>query len=121
MVDLESEIFLASFDDSSDYFHALFGGPWMILGHYLTVLARDAQFRISNALPQKMVVWIRFPRLSYQYYNQDVLEGLGNLVGKYVRVDNRIQSSARGKFASLAVEIDLLSPVLKGVYVDGVE
>ncbi|CAN0917044.1 hypothetical protein LINGRAHAP2_LOCUS30064 [Linum grandiflorum] len=120
MVDLESKVFLATFDDSSDYFQALSGGPWMILGHYLTVFAWDAQFRISDALPQKMVVWIRFPRLPYQYYNQDVLEGLGNLVGKYVRVDNRTHSSARGKFARIAVEIDLLASVPKGVYVDGV-
>ncbi|CAN0926310.1 hypothetical protein LINGRAHAP2_LOCUS35272 [Linum grandiflorum] len=120
MVDLESDVFLATFDDSSDYFHALTGGPWMILGHYLTVYAWDSQFRISDALPQKMVVWVRFPRLPIQYYHQDILEGLGNLVGKHIRTDNRTQTSMRGKFARMAVEIDLLAPVPKGVYVDGV-
>ncbi|CAN0925790.1 hypothetical protein LINGRAHAP2_LOCUS34957 [Linum grandiflorum] len=38
MVDLESDVFLATFDDSHDYFHALTGAPWMILGYYLTIL-----------------------------------------------------------------------------------
>ncbi|CAN0899344.1 hypothetical protein LINGRAHAP2_LOCUS20222 [Linum grandiflorum] len=120
MVDLESEVFLATFDDSTDYFRALTGGPWTILGHYLVVFAWDPTFRVSDDLPQKMVVWIRFPRLPYQYYHQDVLVGLGNLVGKFVRNDNRTQSSVRGKFAKIAVELNLAEPAPKGVFVDGV-
>ncbi|CAN0880988.1 hypothetical protein LINGRAHAP2_LOCUS13963, partial [Linum grandiflorum] len=95
------------------------GGPWMILGHYLTVFAWDSHFRISDALPQKMAVWVQFPRLPYQYYHRDVLEGLGNLVGKHIRTDNHTLTSVRGKFARIAVEIDLLAPMPKGVYVDG--
>ncbi|CAN0920947.1 hypothetical protein LINGRAHAP2_LOCUS32342 [Linum grandiflorum] len=119
MVDLESEVFLAIFEDSSDYFHALTGGPWTILDHYLAVFAWDLQFRVSDDLPQKMVVWIRFPRLPYQYYHSDVLTGLGDLIGKTVRFDSRTQSSVRGKFARIAVEIDLTNPPPKGVFVDG--
>ncbi|CAN0906437.1 hypothetical protein LINGRAHAP2_LOCUS24251 [Linum grandiflorum] len=67
-----------------------------------------------------MVVWFRFPRLPYQYYHCDVLEGLGNLVGKFIRFDTRTQHSVRGKFARIAVEIDLTVPASKGVFVDGV-
>ncbi|CAN0926342.1 hypothetical protein LINGRAHAP2_LOCUS35285 [Linum grandiflorum] len=120
MVDLESEVFLASFEDSNDYFHALSGGPWMILGHYLAAFAWDPQFRVSDDLPPRMVVWIRFPRLPYQYYHHDVLVGLGNLVGKTVRPDPRTQNSVRGKFARIAVEVNLAEPLPKGVFVDGV-
>ncbi|CAN0899550.1 hypothetical protein LINGRAHAP2_LOCUS20337 [Linum grandiflorum] len=120
MVDLESEVFLAIFEESSDYYHALTGGPWTILDHYLVVFAWDSQFRVTDDLPQKMVVWIRFPRLPYQYYQCDVLQGLGNLVGKFVRFDTRTQHSVRGKFARIAVEIDLTAPAPKGVYVDGI-
>ncbi|CAN0856754.1 hypothetical protein LINGRAHAP2_LOCUS6578 [Linum grandiflorum] len=119
MVDLESEVFLAIFEDSSDYFHALTGGPWIILDHYLAVFTWDPQFRVSVDLSQKMVVWIRFPRLPYQYYHSDVLSGLGDLIGKTVRFDSRTKSSVRGKFARIAVEIDLTNPPPKGVFVDG--
>ncbi|CAN0884009.1 hypothetical protein LINGRAHAP2_LOCUS14712 [Linum grandiflorum] len=99
---------------------ALTGGPWMILDHYLVVFAWDSQFRVTDDLPQRMVVWICFPRLPYQYYHCDVLEGLGNLVGKTIRPDKRTQHSVRGKFARIAVEIDLTVPAPKGVYVDGI-
>ncbi|CAN0928739.1 hypothetical protein LINGRAHAP2_LOCUS36658 [Linum grandiflorum] len=67
-----------------------------------------------------MVVWIRFPRLPYQYYHHDALVGLGNLVGKTVRPDLRTQNSVRGKFARIAVEVNLAKSLPKGVFVDGV-
>ncbi|CAN0886793.1 hypothetical protein LINGRAHAP2_LOCUS15443 [Linum grandiflorum] len=120
MVDLESEVFLAILEDQDDYFHALTGGTWTILGHYLVVFAWEPQFRVIDNLPQRMVVWIRFPRLPYQYYHPDILEGLGNLVGSFVRIDPRTQNSSRGKFARITVEVNLSEPAPKGVFVDGV-
>ncbi|CAN0880706.1 hypothetical protein LINGRAHAP2_LOCUS13806 [Linum grandiflorum] len=114
MVDLESEVFLASFEDPNDYFHALSGGPWTILGHYLTAFAWDPLFRVSDDLRPRMVVWIRFPILPYQYYHRDVLVGLENLVGKNVRPDPRTQNSVRGKFARIAVEVTLPNLCRKG-------
>ncbi|CAN0826306.1 hypothetical protein LINGRAHAP2_LOCUS648 [Linum grandiflorum] len=119
MVDLESDVFLAIFDDSTNDFHALTGGPWIILGHYLVVFSWEPTFRVSDDLPSRMVVWIRFPRLPYQYYNRDILLGLGNLVGSIVRPDDRTLNSVRGKFARIAVEMDLSVPAPKGVFVDG--
>ncbi|CAN0913333.1 hypothetical protein LINGRAHAP2_LOCUS27857 [Linum grandiflorum] len=120
MVDLESEVFLASFDDPIDYLHALSGGPWTILGHYLAAFAWDPSFRVTDDLPPRMVIWIRFPRLPYQYYHHDVLVGLGNLVGKSVRPDIRTQNSVRGKYARIAVEVNLAKPLPKEIFVDGV-
>ncbi|CAN0906239.1 hypothetical protein LINGRAHAP2_LOCUS24136 [Linum grandiflorum] len=66
-----------------------------------------------------MVVWVRFPRLPYQYYHLDVLNGLGNLVEKTVWIDNRTLKSVRGKFVRIAVEVDLSVPAPKGIFVDG--
>ncbi|CAN0876746.1 hypothetical protein LINGRAHAP2_LOCUS11476 [Linum grandiflorum] len=105
---------------STDYLHALSGGPWTILGHYLAAFAWDPTFRVTDDLSPWMVVWIRFPRLPYQYYHHDVLVGLGNLVGKSVRPDISTQNSVRGKFARIAVEVNLAEPLPKGVFVDGV-
>ncbi|CAN0904003.1 hypothetical protein LINGRAHAP2_LOCUS22833 [Linum grandiflorum] len=55
MVDLDNEIFLASFENLQDYDHALTGGPWLILDHYLVVHTWDPSFRASSNLPPKMV------------------------------------------------------------------
>ncbi|CAN0825622.1 hypothetical protein LINGRAHAP2_LOCUS458 [Linum grandiflorum] len=120
MVDLDNEIFLVHFDNPQDYDHALTGGPWMILDHYLVCHGWDPSFRASSDLPPKMVIWVRFPKLPYQYYHTDILTGLGNLIGRTVRLDRRTLTSARGKFARLAVEINLKDAVATGVFLDDV-
>nr|AER92589.1 hypothetical protein [Linum usitatissimum] len=80
MTDLDNEIFLVSFDNPQDYDFALTGGPSMILEHYLVCHGWDASFRASANLPPKMVVF---------------------------RIDHHTLASARGKFARMAVEINL--------------
>ncbi|CAN0893285.1 hypothetical protein LINGRAHAP2_LOCUS18063 [Linum grandiflorum] len=90
----------------------------MILDNYLVVFALDFQFQVTYDLPHKMVVWIRFRRLPYQYYHCDVLEGLGNLVGKNIQPHARTQHSVRAKFSRIMIEIDLTIPAPKGVFVD---
>ncbi|CAN0917853.1 hypothetical protein LINGRAHAP2_LOCUS30550 [Linum grandiflorum] len=120
MADLEDEIFLASFDNPLDYDRALTGGPWLILDHYLVVHSCDPSFRASSNFPPKIVIWIRFPQLPYQYYHEDVLKGLGNLVGRTIRLHDRMLTSTRGKFAWLAVEINLHEPVASSDFLDDV-
>ncbi|CAN0908429.1 hypothetical protein LINGRAHAP2_LOCUS25280 [Linum grandiflorum] len=120
MVDLDNDVFLAFFDLPQDYNSALLGGPWMILDHYLVVHSWDPSFRITPDLPPKMVVWVRFPKLPYQYYQRDIFVGLGNLIGRFIRIDTPTLRSARGKFARIAVEINVAEPVATGVLLDGV-
>ncbi|CAN1818831.1 hypothetical protein LINPERHAP1_LOCUS28511 [Linum perenne] len=66
-----------------------------------------------------MVVWIRFPHLPIQLYHKQILSSLGNLIGRTVRMDHNTQTAERGKFARIAVEIDLNEPLVTGVELDG--
>ncbi|CAN1801890.1 hypothetical protein LINPERHAP1_LOCUS23151 [Linum perenne] len=62
-----------------------------------------------------MVAWVRFPHLPIHFYHGQVLTSLGNLIGKTVKIDFNTQTAERGKFARIAIEIDLdkhLSPVV---------
>ncbi|CAN1339568.1 hypothetical protein LINPERPRIM_LOCUS38538, partial [Linum perenne] len=102
-----------------DYFKALTGGPWMILDHYLIVQQWNPSFRVSNKLPSKMVVWVRFPHMPIQLYHKEVLISLDNLVGKTIKIDYNTQSAERGKFARIAVEIDLSEALVPGIDLDG--
>ncbi|CAN1184329.1 hypothetical protein LINPERHAP2_LOCUS36912, partial [Linum perenne] len=95
------------------------GGPWILLDHYLVVHQWDPSFRVSNDLPKRMVAWIRFPHLPIHLYHGQVLTALGNLVGKTVKIDSTTQTVERGKFARIAVEIDLDKPLPPVVLLDG--
>ncbi|CAN1795056.1 hypothetical protein LINPERHAP1_LOCUS20483, partial [Linum perenne] len=73
IIDLDKGCFMVKFGDEHDYFKALTGGPWMILDHYLVVHQWTPDFRVSDSLTAKMVVWVRFPLMPVQYYHaQDV-------------------------------------------------
>ncbi|CAN1217695.1 hypothetical protein LINPERPRIM_LOCUS1093 [Linum perenne] len=103
-----------------DYFKALTGGPWMILDHYLIVNQWDPTFRVSNDLPKKMVAWVCFPHLPIHFYHAQVLTSLGNLVGRTIKIDFNTQRAERGKFARMAIELDLSNPIPPVVLLDGV-
>ncbi|CAN1149277.1 hypothetical protein LINPERHAP2_LOCUS16931 [Linum perenne] len=101
MIDVDMDCFLVRFGADKDYLKALTGGPWMILDHYL------------------MVVWVRFPHMPIQLYHKEVLISLDNLVGKTIKIDYNTQSAERGKFARIAVEIDLSEALVPGIDLDG--
>ncbi|CAN1848774.1 hypothetical protein LINPERHAP1_LOCUS39061 [Linum perenne] len=119
VVDIDKDCFIVKFSNEADYFKALTAGPWMILEHYLIVQQWDPCFRVSDSLPKKMVVWVRFPHLPILYYHPEILSALGNLIGRCVRVDFSTQNADRGKFARLAIEIDLNEPLIPGIKLDG--
>ncbi|CAN1801861.1 Putative ribonuclease H protein At1g65750 [Linum perenne] len=120
IIDVDLDCFLVRFGNERDYFKALTGGPWMILDHYLIVQQWEPAFRVSNKLPSKMVVWVRFPHMPIQLYHKEILTSLGNLVGKTVKIDYNTQSAERGKFARIAIELDLSEPLATGIDLDGV-
>ncbi|CAN1751191.1 hypothetical protein LINPERHAP1_LOCUS4255 [Linum perenne] len=119
IIDLDKGCFMVKFADEKDYFKALTGGPWMILDHYLIVHQWSPDFRVSDSLPAKMVVWVRFPLMPVQYYHAQILTSLGNLIGRTIKIDFNTQHAERGKFARLAVEIDLNEPLVPTIELDG--
>ncbi|CAN1849891.1 Uncharacterized protein At4g02000 [Linum perenne] len=119
IVDLDRNCFLVKFAIEQDYFKALTGGPWLILDHYLVVHQWEQSFRVTNDLPKKMVVWVRFPHLPIHFYHAQVLTSLGNLIGKTVKIDFNTQRAERGRFARIAIEIDLSQPIPPTVLLDG--
>ncbi|CAN1186632.1 hypothetical protein LINPERHAP2_LOCUS38222 [Linum perenne] len=66
-----------------------------------------------------MVVWVRFPHLPIHFYHAQVLTSLGNLIGKTVKIDFNTQRAERGKFARIAIEIDLNEPIPPVVLLHG--
>ncbi|CAN1149279.1 hypothetical protein LINPERHAP2_LOCUS16931, partial [Linum perenne] len=59
------------------------------------------------------------PWMPIQLYHKEVLISLDNLVGKTIKIDYNTQSAERGKFARIAVEIDLSEALVPGIDLDG--
>ncbi|KAJ4844626.1 hypothetical protein Tsubulata_031965 [Turnera subulata] len=114
IVDLENDFYLVRMDYEEDYYHALAEGPSVIMGHALSVQPWDSSFRASEGRVSQAVIWARFAEFPPSWYNSQVLHALRSLVGGAMKVDDNSKEAIRGKYARVAVEVDLQKP-LRGI------
>ncbi|CAI0434505.1 unnamed protein product [Linum tenue] len=118
IVDLEQGYFMIKFSNVADYTKSLTEGPWIIFEHYLVVRKWTPTFRITAKLPPSLIVWVCFLAMPIQYYHTSILTAIGNTIGKLINIDYHTQSAQRGKFARIAVEIDVSKPLIPDFYLD---
>ncbi|KAI9078224.1 hypothetical protein K1719_039838 [Acacia pycnantha] len=118
LTDLDEECFLVRFQGDLDYQNALLSGPWMIYGHYLTVQPWTPSFKPQNHVINHVIGWIRLPKLLL-HYHKSVIRSIGSVFGEVIRVDYNTDSGDRGKFARIAVSLDLTKPLTSKIMVDG--
>lgn len=60
----------------------------------------------------KLLVWVRFPALLIDYFEEDFIMKIGRQIGRPVKIDITTSLISIGKFARLCVEVDLSKPLL---------
>ncbi|CAL1372536.1 unnamed protein product [Linum trigynum] len=116
--DLDHDCFLVKLDNEQDYFRALTDSPWVIYDHYLVVQQWTPNFKASDPLPKKMIVWVQLPALKIHFYHKEVLNMLENLIGRTIKLDFHTLTQQRAKFARIAVEVDLSKPLVPRIWLD---
>ncbi|CAL1405409.1 unnamed protein product [Linum trigynum] len=119
ILDLSNDTFLTTFGNDQDYLRALTGGPWVILDHYLVVHQWSPTFRTSDKPHRSVVAWVQFPELPVHFYHREVLFAIGNLIGRTVKLDYHTEMLERGKFARIAIDLDMTKPLPTRVRLDG--
>ncbi|XP_050216203.1 uncharacterized protein LOC126667275 [Mercurialis annua] len=119
VIDLDNDYFLVKFRNDYDLKSVITGGPWVMLGHYLSVQEWCPSFDCSNDQIRFINAWIRLPRMPIHYYNKKVLRYIGSVVGRVVKIDYCTEAAERGKFARIAVELDLKKPLVSQFCLDG--
>ncbi|KAG8491388.1 hypothetical protein CXB51_014595 [Gossypium anomalum] len=94
-------------------------GPWIIFGQYLTVQPWTKNFSPLKLYPSVVLAWIRLPRLLGFLFRQQILEAIRGLIGKVIKLDFQTDNRTRGRFARLAMFINLEKPLVSQVLVDG--
>lgn len=121
LIDLDHGYFLARFYKREDYFHVLEGGLWIVMGHYLTVAKWKMNFRPSVGIVQNTMVWVRFPELPMELFDEEVLFAMGNTIGKAIKIDDTTLIVRRGRYARVCIEVDLEKPLVPFITVLGVQ
>lgn len=65
------------------------------------------------------MAWVRFPSLSIHYYPKSVLRAILKVIGKVFRIDYNTESTERGKFTQLTVDIDMTKSLISKFMLDG--
>ncbi|KAL4369613.1 hypothetical protein GQ457_05G012620 [Hibiscus cannabinus] len=119
IIDLDNDYYLVRFAIEEDFQKVLSEGPWVIYGSYLTVQPWSMEFSTSEAHPSHIMVWVRLPKLPYRYYTKSMFRHIANAIGEVVRVDYNTSEGKRGRFARLAMLVDLRKPLVSGIVIDG--
>lgn len=80
--------------------------------HYVVHQRWRPNFDPSTVNLERMVVWIRLPRLPLEYFRDDVIKMIIEHVDIPLKLDKSTASIERGKFARAAVEINLTKPLV---------
>ncbi|KAA3469259.1 LINE-1 reverse transcriptase isogeny [Gossypium australe] len=119
LMDIENGYYLAKFYSIHDYTKVLAQEPWLVYGQYLTVQPWTKEFSPSQPFPSIVLAWIRLPGLPGYLYKKKILEEIGGLIGKVVQLDLNTDNKTRGRFARMAVYINLDKPLTAQVLVNG--
>ncbi|KAJ4823863.1 hypothetical protein Tsubulata_023483 [Turnera subulata] len=98
---------MVKFHSSTDYLKVLTGGPWMILGLYLSVERWRPNFNPNTHRVSSVVAWVCIPSLPAQHYHVGILKMVGDQIGRTVWIDIPTQQADRAQFARIAIELDL--------------
>ncbi|XP_028060303.1 uncharacterized protein LOC114263918 [Camellia sinensis] len=93
--------------------------PWVIMDHYLTVRRWEPNFKPSEAFETTTVVWVQFPELQIEYYQEKVLFAIAKAISKPLKIDWTTAMATRGKFARVCVEMDLSQPLKPKFILEG--
>ncbi|GKV02570.1 hypothetical protein SLEP1_g14996 [Rubroshorea leprosula] len=122
MIDLGLGYYTVKFASMEERHRVLMGGPWKIFDHYLAVQPWPPNFCPSCAKAPKTAIWVHFPELSTEYYEEPILHLLGNQVGRIILVDETTLLATCGQYAKVCVEVDLAEQLVSMVDLyDGVD
>ncbi|KAL4333466.1 hypothetical protein GQ457_07G012960 [Hibiscus cannabinus] len=119
LVDLDNDYYLVRFANEEDFHKVLSGGPWVIYGSYLTVQPWTRYFNAAEDHPSHIMVWARLPKLPYRYYTKSLFQHIAATIGKVVKIDYNTEAGKRGRFARLALIVDLSKLLISGIVIDG--
>ena len=119
IIDLDNGYYLVRFCSKNAVEFVRTQGPWVTLGHYLTVQQWTPHFDCFNEKIDKIVAWIRLLGMPLHYYHKQIIRMLGHVVGKVIKIDYNTEQATRGKFSRIAVEVYLDRPLVSQIWLDG--
>ncbi|KAF5195064.1 zinc ion binding / nucleic acid binding protein, partial [Thalictrum thalictroides] len=95
-----------------------FGGPWFIKKQLLRFSKWTPNFSVDKQKNTMAAVWVKFPGLSMEYWEVDILMAMGRTIGSPMHVDRNTIERDMGYYASVLVDVDLSEPIPNKILVE---
>lgn len=83
------------------------------LFYSITVRRWTPDFKAFEASILNTLVWVRLPEIPFPFFSQfNRLKEISDMIGTFVKVDERTELASKGRFARIAVKVDLKKPLL---------
>lgn len=115
LIDLGHGFFTAKFSKEENKLKAQHGGPWFVVGGFLSVVTWEPNF--APSIQTMSAIWVRLPQLSTEFYDHLILEKIGNYLGSLLKIDSCTSVTLRGSYARLCIQIPLGHSVKKTVII----
>lgn len=112
LIALDQDYYLARFESLRDYEFAKYEGPWMILDHYLMVKECELNFVPKNNKTEKLLVWVHFPSLPVEYFEEKFLMEIRANIDYPIKIDDATNLISKEKFARICIDVDITKPLL---------
>ncbi|KAK9118330.1 hypothetical protein Scep_016423 [Stephania cephalantha] len=83
--------------------------------------SKGSQFYSRESTISTIPMWIGLPKIPLEFYDDEILERIGNALGKFVKANSHSTHAACGKFARINIEVDLLQPLVPTLFVRDME
>lgn len=118
LIDVEHGYFLVKFQSNDDSEKELTQEPCVVFGQYLTVQPWMPDFNPLQLFPNVVMTWIRLPGLLGFLYKRKILEEIGGFIGRVEKLDYNRNSRSRGRFAQMAIYVNLDKPLIPQILVN---
>ncbi|KAK8560312.1 hypothetical protein V6N12_013111 [Hibiscus sabdariffa] len=119
LMDFENDYFLVIFRSRADYLHVLVDGPWAVFGHYVSVEPWTEDFSTTQPFPSNIVAWIHLSGLPVTHYKRILITELVECIGRVLELDYQTETRRRGRFARMAIRVNLKKPLVSKIEVNG--
>ncbi|PPD76875.1 hypothetical protein GOBAR_DD26191 [Gossypium barbadense] len=97
LMDTTNEYFLVKFQDIDDYNKVLTQGPWIIFGQYLTMQPWTKIFNPTQPYHSMVMAWIHLSSLPEYLYKRKIIEAIGGLIEKFIKLDLQTDNRTKGR------------------------
>lgn len=97
----------------------LVGGPWFLMGHLVWVQPWCPGFQPSTSQIKQFPVWIQLPELPMEFFRRELLQKIGDGVGKTLKVDSHSVDGGRRRYAAVCTLVQEHKRLPKRIYIGG--